>query len=229
MGNGSKSGLLKGIRNTGKAVGMKLTRFIGDTIANANHLSEMYLHHTNPHRDDYLNAENKEERARLKREYRENCQRAAMALDLRLAGNDVEALKNPGDDAGWFSDFNNISYKKFYENANWHQITSTNSIDARNEIAKLLSTPGARAVVRIRWDNGGGHVWNIVNSGGKLIGLDGQTNSVFDPSKYLDRGRYTGNDYGSMHILVTNKGGNTSDLYKINKNLEHLYIKPRKR
>lgn len=228
MGNGRFSGLFKGIKSTAQAVGKTITRWIGDRLDNKQ-LKDMYLHDTNPHRDDWLSVTSKKQRDKLYTGYRENCQRAAMALDQRLSGNDVEAMMNPGDSAGWFHDSNSISYKKFYENAKWHQIKAHNASDAEHEIASLLTNPGARAVVRIRWDSGGGHVWNIVNAGGQLIGLDGQVNKIFAPSNYLSQGRYTGADHGSMHVLVTNTGGNTPDIYKINKNLEQLYIKPRKR
>lgn len=34
---------------------------------------------------------------------------------------------------------------------------------------------GTRAVVGVNWQNGGGHVFNIENSNGKIVAVDAQT------------------------------------------------------
>ena len=185
---------------------------------------ENYLKATNPNRSAWYGT-----RIPIAR-YTENCQRCGPALDLRLAGYDVEALgKKRGDLHGVFSDYIPESYKHFYNNANWDKISARDSFMAENQIASRLPDVGARAIVRIRWNDGngndiGGHVFNIVRTKNGLLGLDGQTNKVFPVQNYLKDGLYD----GSMHILVTNKGGGTSDLYTVNGNIVDQYIKRHK-
>lgn len=187
-----------------------------------------YLRDANPHRNDYMSKSGKE-RDKLYEMWRENCQRAAMVTDLRLAGYDIEAMHNPGDQAGWFSDYNDISYKNFFVGAQWVKSGASDASGAVKELDSLLPDVGARAIIRIRWNDGkgndiGGHVWNIVRTQYGLRGIDGQTGTVFDPNKYLKDGMYD----GSMHFLVTNKGGSTADIYTdIDPKMAPLYFKGR--
>ena len=223
MGSG-RSGIAKGLKNTTKRTQTKLgdktlTPWTGN--ADANELSP-YLTATNPHRVDTNVPYSM---------YHENCQRCGPALDLRLAGYDVEALgKKRGDRHGVFSDFITESYKHFYENAQWNKIAVASATSAESQIASRLPKVGARAIVRIRWNDGngndiGGHVFNIVRTKNGLVGLDGQTNKIFPVQDYLKKGMYN----GSMHILVTNKGGGTPDLYKVNESLVDQYLKIHKK
>ena len=227
MGTG-RSGIPKGLKNTNKSqqlnlLGMKITRWSGD--ADASTLETTYLHDTNPHRDDY-----KTKSVPFNR-YRENCQRCGPALDLRLAGYDVEALGTKSSDRhGVFSDFVTESYKHFYKDAKWTKISVANATSAENLIGFHLRDVGARAIVRIRWNDGngndiGGHVFNIVRTKNGLLGLDGQTNRSFPVQEYLGQGMYD----GSMHILVTNKGGGAKDLYTVNESIASQFIKARRK
>lgn len=184
-------------------------------------LMDTYLNETNPHRWD-------SNVPHLR--YHQNCQRCGPALDLRLAGYDVEALGTKRtDNHGVFSDYFAESYKHFYNNAKWDSISAKDSGSAESQISGLLPEVGARAIVRIRWSDGkghdiGGHVFNVVRTKTGILGLDGQTNSVFPIQNYLKKGLYD----GSMHILVTNKGGGTPDLYTVNEKIVDQYIKHRK-
>jgi len=60
------------------------------------------------------------------------------------------------------------------------------------EIEAAFQEPGSRGVVYIRWDTGGGHVFNIENVGGTVRFVDGQTiPPVTDASGYFDHGGQT--------------------------------------
>ena len=177
MGTG-RSGLPKGVRNTTTTV----TNILGDkrmkpwTGSSDTVEIKSYIDGVNPHRDDHLHSNVPYSR------YRENCQRCGPATDLRLAGYDVEATgKWMGDRHGVFSDSVSESYKHFYVGASWDKITASNSTLAETQIASLLPNVGARAIVRIRWNDGngheiGGHVFNIVRTKDGLLGVDGQVN-----------------------------------------------------
>ncbi|MFB9838785.1 toxin glutamine deamidase domain-containing protein [Actinoallomurus acaciae] len=124
---------------------------------------------------------------RSKSAYSENCTGVVQAYELRRRGHDVEAgplephLRRDQDGVGG-RQANAIE-----------QPWGRNFTDGtKSEIEEAFREPGARGIVRIRWNTGGGHVFNVENVGGKVRFIDGQpTPAVTDASHYFNMGRNT--------------------------------------
>jgi Papain fold toxin 1, glutamine deamidase len=117
------------------------------------------------------------------REYQVNCTGVAQAYELRRRGIDVtagpiEAGKNGRPTAKVVQDI-------------WGQGMTDGSKD---DIVKAFEGygDGARGVVRIRWDGGGGHAFNVENVGGQVRFIDGQPpGGRPDVAHYFDKGSKT--------------------------------------
>lgn len=186
---------------------------------------DTYLKGANPNRNKFLlfKLTDRNEYLRLKREWRENCQRAAFVTDLRLAGYDVEAQPKSkgGIDAGFFQDFSNLdenSFYNIYSNSNWRTFDKLSEADLTKAITGILSKSGDRAVVGNLWKSGGAHATNLVNAGGKIYRVDGQTNKVEPLSDYLQHV-----DTLKFNLLYT--GNSASSPYKLNPKLSKFVIK----
>lgn len=63
---------------------------------------------------------------------------------------------------------------------------------SKTDIEQAFKDPGSRGIVSIRWNQGGGHVFNVENVGGKVRFLDGQpTPARADASAYFTNGSKT--------------------------------------
>jgi Papain fold toxin 1, glutamine deamidase len=119
--------------------------------------------------------------------YSENCTGVVQAYELRRRGYDVEAgplephLRR--DQNGQGGRFPNVIEQP------WGRKFTDGT---KSEIEEAFQEPGARGVVRIKWNTGGGHVFNVENVGGKVRFVDGQpTPAVTDASQYFNFGRNT--------------------------------------
>ena len=239
MGTG-RSGLSKGIKDTTKAAlkllgeqGTIVKRYTGEVRGmTEENFKDTYLRDANPNRDNWAEYS----------KWRQNCQRACYATDLRLAGYDVEALAHNRNDSSLGINLANPSYKdsflNVYEGASQNFVPlGGSSSEIMTQLAKLLPKSGARAIVHNYWKVGGGHAWNLVRIGNKIYGIDGQTNEFFNPDRYIKDTTNLSLFSGSTHsvtgehcinVLVTNKGGNSKDLYSPTE-LLYKFIKKRKK
>ena len=221
MGSG-RSGLPKGVKDishktTGKQVKRTFRDIVGTKLDVNKILNEQYLAPTNPHRDDWLT-----DPATKYEWYRHNCQRVCYAVDLQLSGFDVEALPNKRNDgAGGMWGPN--SYRNVYENAKWDDFSASTHEAYWKHIESLIPNSGDKCIIGCWWQGGGGHLFNAVNIGGKVYGVDGQVTAsggghIFNIKDYVLNFKL--ND--TMDVLVT------SDMsYKATKLLSK-FVKRRK-
>lgn len=116
-------------------------------------------------------------------DYSANCTHCVQTYELRRRGIDVEATALPKQFHPWggrsLGDIEGTWGRKF-----------TNGGQADIEQAFQNFGPGSRGVVGIRWNNGGGHVFNVENVGGKVRFIDGQ-NAGRDVADYFAKGHST--------------------------------------
>lgn len=204
MGNGRHSGLPSGVRNiTNKTLGKQIKQTFRDMLKQKSidvqsTLNTDYLALTNPHRDDWLTSDIPY------RWYRQNCQRVCYAVDLQLSGFDVEALPNKRDD-GAGGMWSQNSYRNVYENAKWNDFVSHSGTESYlKHIEKLIPNSGDKCIIGCFWNGGGGHLFNAVNIGGKIYGVDGQVTAsggghFFNLNDYVKNFKVGSN----MDVLVT--------------------------
>lgn len=112
--------------------------------------------------------------------YSANCTHCVQAYELRRRGIDVEATALPDKFHPWrgrpLADVENTWGRKF-------------TPGSQADIEKAFDSfgPGSRGVVSIRWPNGGGHVFNVENVGGRVRFIDGQ-NAGQDVTEYFAQG-----------------------------------------
>lgn len=113
-------------------------------------------------------------------DYSANCTHCVQTYELRRRGIDVEATALPQKFHPWggrpLADIESTWGRKF---------TSGGQTDIEKAFAQ--HGPGSRGVVYIQWKNGGGHVFNVENVGGKVRFIDGQ-NAGRDVADYFGQG-----------------------------------------
>jgi hypothetical protein len=119
--------------------------------------------------------------------YSENCTGVVQANELTRRGIPSEAgpLEKPlrTDEGG-----NGGRKPSTIENAWGRKFTAGSKAD----IEQAFKDPGSRGIVSIRWNKGGGHVFNVENVGGTVRFLDGQPIPVrTDASFYFTHGSKT--------------------------------------
>lgn len=118
-------------------------------------------------------------------EYTKNCQRCIVAYELRRRGYDVVALPTYSNDnlpnvKSYRDKQGNIQYRDVWTQAFQHakveNVGSSRNSAVVTNITNLMKSygNGARAVVGVNWQGGGGHVFSIENRGGKIIAIDAQ-------------------------------------------------------
>ncbi len=122
-------------------------------------------------------------------EWTHNCQRCVSAFEARMRGYDVEALPRilKGDDLPYMN--TTTGWLSVYENPVVTSMHKTTGKACLSAIENQMSDwgDGARAIVRVRWKGGGGHVFNAVQQEGKTVFIDAQTNDM-DCSYYFKPG-----------------------------------------
>jgi len=114
-------------------------------------------------------------------EFQINCQRCVVAYELNRRGYDVEALPNPGDkwaQVAFRAKDGTIEarWKGAFRHAKTTNVAAdrTSKVEANIEKAMKGFGPGSRGVVQVFWKNGGGHVYNVENVGGRITYIDAQ-------------------------------------------------------
>jgi hypothetical protein len=114
--------------------------------------------------------------------YSQNCTGVVQANELQRRGFDVQAGPLEPELHGAGRSLSTI------EQAWGRDFTP----GTKSEIDAAFQEPGSRGVVYIRWDTGGGHVFNVENVNGTVRFVDGQTIPPrTDASGYFDRGGQT--------------------------------------
>lgn len=128
--------------------------------------------------------------------YSANCVNVVQAYELRRRGMDVEASALP--ESMWPSGGRPLSDLT----REWgRDFTDGSQADIQNAFQDY--GPGSRGVVYLEWRNGGGHVFNVENIGGKVYFVDAQNNTV-DASRYFENGAHT--SYVRLDDLPTPDG-----------------------
>lgn len=124
------------------------------------------------------------------KEWTHNCQRCVSAFEARMRGYDVEALPrilNGTDELPYMN--NKTGWLSVYQNPVVTSIHKSTGKACKDAIEQEMSGwgDGARAIVRVRWKGGGGHVFNAVQENGQTIFVDAQNNTM-DCQKYFSAG-----------------------------------------
>lgn len=140
-------------------------------------------------------------------EYSENCQRAVIAYELRRRGYKVYAQPTyKGDKMGKvvYVDRKNGIYKSRWTRAFSNAKTEyVGAGTGQKMIAKVDSKMaeygnGSRAVLQVKWHNGGGHVFNLERQNGKTLYIDAQRNKRYTAAE-IQKGVRP----GSVNIIRT--------------------------
>lgn len=150
------------------------------------------------------------------RQWQVNCQRVAVAYELRRRGFDVGAKgndKRPGTKQYTRTDLQLVWRKEWIGpggeqrapgsvgavevQRNWTYVTVTDRLARLEEIVRSWP-PGARGWVTNVWSGGGGHVWNVERKAdGTIVWLDAQPGHVLDAAEIA---RYV-RDSQTIHVM----------------------------
>jgi hypothetical protein len=159
----------------GSAVGESGTKTEQPPTATTDQAVDQVLGRVNPNYEEKTSA------------YSENCTGVVQANELQRRGFDVQAGPlEPGlrSDQGGPGGRSLSTIEQ-----TWGRDFTPGT---KPEIEAAFQEPASRGVVYIRWDTGGGHVFNVENVGGTVRFVDGQTiPPVTDASGYFDRGGQT--------------------------------------
>lgn len=132
------------------------------------------------------------------REYSENCQRCVVAYEMRRRGYDVTALptyqgdqlpyvKHATADGRFYG-----KWKGAFRDAKPLAVgVKGNTANAEKRVIQNIESqmksfgPGSRGVVQIFYRGGGGHVFNVENSKGKIVYAEAQSGMLKNISKTM--------------------------------------------
>lgn len=124
------------------------------------------------------------------KEWTHNCQRCVSAFEARVRGYDVEALPRilNGTDLLPYMD-TKTGWLSVYENPVVTSVHKATGAACKTAIEQQMADWGddTRAIVRVRWKTGGGHVFIAVQQNGATVFLDPQSNNM-DCGKYFSAG-----------------------------------------
>lgn len=126
----------------------------------------------------------------LMREWTQNCQRCVSAFEARMRGYDVQALPRILNGKDELPYMNTVTgWLSVYQNPVITNINRATGKACMSAIEQKMSEwgEGARAIVRVRWKSGGGHVFNAVWQEGKIVFVDAQSGRM-DCSAYFGAG-----------------------------------------
>lgn len=121
------------------------------------------------------------------KEFSHNCQRVVVAYELLRRGYDVEALPTYKGDK-----LNTVPYSKdgifhgrwrgAFQNAKTESVGASTGSGVMENITKKMQQygNGARAVVQIFYNRGGGHVFNVENDNGRVVYIEAQAGKLKD-------------------------------------------------
>lgn len=139
-------------------------------------------------------------------EYSENCQRCVVAYELRRRGYDVEALPTYDGDTKPYVAHSADSGQVYarwmgaFQNASPKHIGANTSDEASANLRKRMRGfgNGSRGVVQVFWKQGGGHVFNVENVGGRIKAYDAQTGKSVKLTEYMNEAKP-----GSVNLIRT--------------------------
>lgn len=122
------------------------------------------------------------------REFSENCQRAVVAYEARRRGYNVTA--QPTFEGDRLPEANvggkgNGRWQGAFKGAKSESVGASNGKKVQENIEKKMSEygDGSRAIVKIQWKNGDGHVFNVERKNGKTHYVDPQIGAKYNPSQ----------------------------------------------
>lgn len=146
-------------------------------------------------------------------DYTANCQRCVIAYELQRRGYKVEAEATFENDT--LPSMGN--YLNVFDGAKTIAVGASNTKNVNKKIIDNMSQwgNGSRAIVHIA-NNGGGHVFNVEYSRGKLTYVDAQTGDRYDPARVF-------NNTNPKNVKITR-----TDNLKINDNISKAVRKKRR-
>lgn len=128
-------------------------------------------------------------------EYSSNCQRCVVANEFRRRGYDVMALPTYKGDKKPRVAFSakdgtvNGHWMGAFKGAKAEYVGNRSSEKVVGNIKSKMRSygRGSRGVVQVFWKNGGGHVFNVENVGGKIKAFDAQTGKSVSLSDYIGK------------------------------------------
>lgn len=139
-------------------------------------------------------------------EYSSNCQRCVVAYELRRRGYDVMALPTYSGDVkprvAFKASDGSISgrWMGAFQQAKAESVGARSTDKVVSNVQRRMQSygNGSRGVVQVFWKNGGGHVFNVENSGGKIKARDAQTGKAVNLKGYLSHAKP-----GSVNLIRT--------------------------
>lgn len=114
------------------------------------------------------------------KKYTHNCQRCVSAYEARRRGFDVTAKPRILDGSDTLPYMTNPrGWPTVYKNFNLISCSSNTGLNTGKKVIKQMEQwgDGARAIVRVQWKDGGGHVFIAEQVNGKTIFIDPQSNN----------------------------------------------------
>ena len=139
-------------------------------------------------------------------EYSANCQRCVVAYEMRRRGYDVTAMPTYDGDVkprvAFSAEDGTISARWMgaFRGAKPEYVGARSGPKVISNISGKMNSygVGARAVVQVYWKHGGGHVFNVENTGGKIRYCDAQTGKRVNVKKYMSNAKP-----GSVNLVRT--------------------------
>lgn len=122
------------------------------------------------------------------KEFSENCQRAVVAYEARRRGYDVTAQPTFQGDIlpqGNVGGSGNGRWQGAFKGAKSESVGGKNAQQVQNNIESKMKEfgDGSRGIVKIQWNNGNGHVFNVERKNGKTHYVDAQIGAKYDPKQ----------------------------------------------
>ena len=122
------------------------------------------------------------------KEFSENCQRAVIAYEARRRGYNVTAQptfegdKLPEANVGGHG---NGRWQGAFQNAKSESVGGKNAQAVQNNIENKMKEygNGSRGIVKVQWNNGEGHVFNVEHKNGRTYYVDAQIGARYNPAQ----------------------------------------------
>ena len=126
------------------------------------------------------------------REFSENCQRAVVAYEARRRGYNVTAQPTFEGDVlpqGNVGGKGNGRWQGAFKGAKSESVGASNGDKVVSNIEKKMADygDGSRAIVKIQWKNGDGHVFNVERKNGKTYYVDAQIGAKYNPKQLFSQ------------------------------------------
>lgn len=120
------------------------------------------------------------------KEFSENCQRAVVAYEARRRGYDVTAQPTFQGDRlpeGNVAGSGNGRWQGAFQGAVSESVGGRDALQVQNNIETKMKEygNGSRGIVKVQWNNGNGHVFNVEQKNGRTLFVDAQIGAKYDP------------------------------------------------